>query len=238
VPDQDRVAPGPAAPVADGAAPATRAGRRARTRAAILDAARETFAARGFEKATIRAVARRAGYDPALVMQHFGSKTELFREATAIHLDLAGALAGPPETQTERILSCTFEGLDAQATRVASTLRTMLTHDDVAGEAVRLFHPPDLDGVADGPDAEPLAGLRRELVAALTLGTAITRYVLKSPAVEAASREDLLACLLPAVAALRPPPIPSPRDGAGAPAAGRTPVDGCPRQDSNLRPRD
>ena len=149
-------------------------------------------------------------------MQHFGSKTELFREATAIHLDLAGALAGPAETRTERMLSRTFEGLDAQATRVASTLRTMLTHDDVAGETLRLFHPPELDGIADGADgadAHPLDSLRRELVTALALGTAITRYVLKSPAVEAASREDLLACLLPAIAALRPPPIPAPRDG-------------------------
>lgn len=216
MPDQDRVAPGSGTPAGHGAAPATRAERRARTRAAILDAARVTFAANGFEKATIRAVARRAGCDPALVMQHFGSKTALFREATAIHLDVAGALAGPEETRTERVLCRTFEGLDAQSARVASTLRTMLTHDDVAGEALRLFGPPE-PGVAAGVDAgalaDPLADLRRELVTAITLGAAITRYVLRSPAVRAASREDLLACLLPAVDALRAPPARAPRDG-------------------------
>jgi AcrR family transcriptional regulator len=213
VPDQDRVAPDAGAPAEDGAVPTPRAERRARTRAAILDAARETFAANGFERATIRAVARRAGYDAALVMQHFGSKTDLFREATAIHLDVAEAVPGPEETRTERILCRTFDGLDAQAERVASTLRTMLTHDDVAGEALRLFHPPDLPGGDTGPDADPLTGLRRELVTAFTLGTAITRYVLKSPAIAGASREDLLACLLPAVDALRPPPVRRPRGG-------------------------
>jgi AcrR family transcriptional regulator len=213
VTDQDRVTSGTGAPGRDGAVPPTRAQRRARTRAAILDAARETFAANGFERSTIRAVARRAGYDAALVMQHFGSKTELFREATAIDLDVAAALDGPAETRTERILCRTFEGLDAQAARVASTLRTMLTHDEVAGEALRLFHPPDLDDTVAGPDADPLADLRRELVVAVTLGTAISRYVLRSPAVEAASREDLLACLLPAVDALRSPTIPVPRQG-------------------------
>jgi hypothetical protein len=144
-------------------------------------------------------------------MQHFGNKTALFREATAVHLDVAGALAGPEERRTERVPCRTYEGLDAQPARVASTLRTMLTHDGVAGEALRLFHLADLGG-ATGPDADPLADLRRELVTAVTLGTAITRYVLRSPAVRAASREDLLARLLPAVDALRAPVGP-PRDG-------------------------
>ena len=213
MPDPHCVAPGARASLEDDEAPTTRAERRARTRAAILAAARGTFAANGFERTTIRAVARRAGCDPALVMQHFGSKTELFREATAVHLDVAEALPGPEETRTERILCRTFDGLDAQAERVASTLRTMLTREDVAGEALRLFRPPDLVGDDTGPDADPLTGLRRELVTAVTLGTAISRYVLKSPAIAGASREDLIACLLPAVDALRLPTVRSRRGG-------------------------
>ncbi len=56
--------------------------RRRRTEASILDAARELFAADGFERTTIRGVAARAGIDPALVMQHFGSKERLFAEST------------------------------------------------------------------------------------------------------------------------------------------------------------
>ncbi len=50
----------------------------ARTRAALLEAARELFGARGYTATTVRQVAERAGVDPALVMRYFGSKTSLF----------------------------------------------------------------------------------------------------------------------------------------------------------------
>src|SRR3954447_6159444 len=52
--------------------------RRRRTEASILGAARELFAEGGFERTTIRAVAARAGVDPALVMQYYGNKEHLF----------------------------------------------------------------------------------------------------------------------------------------------------------------
>jgi AcrR family transcriptional regulator len=61
-----------------------RAGRRsgaagtARTRAAILGAAREAFAAKGFAGATIRQIASAAAVDPALVLHYFKAKDELF----------------------------------------------------------------------------------------------------------------------------------------------------------------
>lgn len=207
----------------------TRAERRVRTRAAILAAARETFAANGFQRATIRAVADRAGCDPALVMQHFGSKTELFQAATAVHLDMTKAIDGPAETLYERVLRHTFAALDEQAESVASTLRTMLTRDEVAEEALRLFNPPERPPAdqGDGPgEPDPLAALRADLMMSLTLGTAITRYVLRSPAVHDATRDELLSCLLPAVEALRPPPV----------TAGR-PVDDQPADDQPVAER-
>src|SRR5215216_6050998 len=57
-----------------------------RTRAAILTAARERFAADGYERATIRAIAGDAGIDPAMVMRYFGNKEKLF--AAAAEFDL------------------------------------------------------------------------------------------------------------------------------------------------------
>ncbi|MER5520331.1 TetR family transcriptional regulator [Streptomyces sp. NPDC002763] len=62
-------------------APLPRAARRRATRARVLDSARTLFAERGFERTTVRAVAAAAQVDPALVMQRFGSKRELFTEA-------------------------------------------------------------------------------------------------------------------------------------------------------------
>jgi AcrR family transcriptional regulator len=49
------------------------------TRGAIIDAARAEFAARGFDATSMRAVARAADVDPALVHHYFDSKDELFQ---------------------------------------------------------------------------------------------------------------------------------------------------------------
>lgn len=54
-------------------------------RARIRDAALELFGRDGFNRATIRAIARRAGVSPALVVHHYGSKEKL-REAVDDHV--------------------------------------------------------------------------------------------------------------------------------------------------------
>lgn len=194
---------------------ATLAERRARTRAAILRAARETFAENGYQKSTIRAVARRVGCDPALVMQHFGTKNALFRAATAVDIDARGAYAGPEDTRFERVLRHTFERMDDHADSIASTLRSMLTHDDIAEEALQLFSLPHPGDATPAAPEDPQAELRRELFKALTLGTAITRYVLKASAVENATLDDLLTCLLPAAEALQQVPATAPNTPKG-----------------------
>ncbi len=176
------------------ATPGTRAQRRERTRAAILQAAQQIFADNGYQKATIRAVAERAGCDPALVMQHFGSKNALFRAATFLDVDVKHAFAGPEHSRAERVLRHTFESLDQHPASIASTLRSMLTHDEIADEAVTLF------SALGEPEQE--ADLRSQLLMALTLGTAITRYVLKASAVQQASVDELLVHLIPAAEAL------------------------------------
>ena len=56
-------------------------------RAAILAAARELFAHRGFSGTTVRAVAGQAGVDPALVHHYFGTKTDLFVAALELPVD-------------------------------------------------------------------------------------------------------------------------------------------------------
>lgn len=60
------------------------------TRARILDAAEQLFAARGFEGASIRDIAKAAGVQGGLVAHHGGSKEELFRLVVARR---AGALS-------------------------------------------------------------------------------------------------------------------------------------------------
>lgn len=58
-----------------------RAERRAATAARILAAAQQEFGERGIDGATVRGIARRAGVDPSLVLQHYGTKQALFNLA-------------------------------------------------------------------------------------------------------------------------------------------------------------
>ncbi len=62
------------------------------TREAILGAARSAFAERGFDKASIRAIASAAEVDPALVHHYFGTKDQLFLAAMEAPIDPAQLL--------------------------------------------------------------------------------------------------------------------------------------------------
>jgi len=52
--------------------------RREHTRNLLLDAAKETFARKGFEGASLEEIAETAGYTRGAIYKHFGSKEELF----------------------------------------------------------------------------------------------------------------------------------------------------------------
>ena len=64
------------------------------TRAAILEAAKKIFAAKGFGAATVRDICEEAGVNIALVSRYFGSKRELYAEVCRSLFDgLAAPLA-------------------------------------------------------------------------------------------------------------------------------------------------
>ena len=57
------------------------------TRGAIVEAAKRVFAAKGYDGASLRAIAREAGVDPALVHHYFDGKASLFVAAMALPFD-------------------------------------------------------------------------------------------------------------------------------------------------------
>ena len=67
----------------------------------ILTAAREAFAQTGYAGTTMRAVARAADVDPALVYHYFGSKEALLDAATA-----------PPQRWLESVAASSNASLD------------------------------------------------------------------------------------------------------------------------------
>ncbi|MEV5646881.1 TetR family transcriptional regulator [Nocardia sp. NPDC052254] len=184
------------------AVPASRAQRRRQTRQLILEAARELFAERGYIETTIRAIAQRADVDPALVMQHFGTKSALFAEVAGIPETLDDALEGPPEELGERLLRHALADVDRKEDRTMPVLRSMLTHPEAA-HAVRcaIMNPETSPWtrVLVGPDA----GRRSALIGTLVLGVLIARYMVHLPGVADAPAERLVElvgpCLQPLV---------------------------------------
>ena len=69
------------------------------TREAVLDAARKSFAGKGFRATTVRSVAADAGVSPSMIHHFFATKDELFLAAIRMPIDpevvLGKVLAGP-----------------------------------------------------------------------------------------------------------------------------------------------
>ncbi|AKJ13142.1 TetR family transcriptional regulator [Streptomyces incarnatus] len=168
------------------------------TRTAILQAARERFAADGYERATIRAIARDARIDPSMVMRYYGSKESLFAAAVALDLRLPD-LTGVPRDEVGRTLVGHFLGLWEENEELTAVLRVGATNPAGAERMQGIFREqllPVARQVCPDPEQVPA---RAALCAAQLLGLALTRYVLRLPAARELTREELLAWLGPTV---------------------------------------
>ena len=164
-----------------------------RTRAAILDAARQLFADRGYDGATVRDVAAMAGIDPAMVIRYFGSKEELFARAAAIELDLPRLGAVPRERIGETLIRRFLEVWEGPASGagMAVLLRSAASNEFAAEKVREVFSAqvrPVIAAVGSPADAARRAGL----VSSQLLGLAMCRYVLKFPPVVAMSGEEIV----------------------------------------------
>lgn len=161
----------------------SRDAKRARTAQRILDAARQEFSARGFDGATVRGIARAAGVDPSLVMQHYGSKAALF--AVAVQL---------PDDDDRAVLEHLFEvlavRLDELPPETRALVRSMLTVPE-AEEHMRDFLDERVENLAGSLDGED-ARLRAVLAVSGILGLTITLHFLKLRAFDDVPRESLL----------------------------------------------
>ncbi|MGW0879322.1 TetR/AcrR family transcriptional regulator [Streptomyces sp. NPDC002671] len=177
----------------------TSGGRRSdATRSAILDAARERFASDGYDRATIRAIAKDARIDPSMVMRYFGSKEGLFAAAVTVDLRLPD-VREVPRDEVGRALVRHFLGQWEENEELTAVLRVGATNQAGAERMQSIFRE-QLFAVAERlcPDPEQ-APARAALCAAQLLGLALTRYVLRLPPTVALSREELVAWLGPTV---------------------------------------
>jgi AcrR family transcriptional regulator len=182
-----------------GRVPGTGGPRSEGTRRAILAAARATFAARGYEQTTIRAVAAQAGVDASMVMRYFQSKAGLFTAAVTLDLHVPDLRSVPASGRGE-LLVRHFIGRwedPARGEELIAMLRTAVTSETVAEQLQAV-----LSQLITGPIAalgNERAAERGALIAAQLLGLALCRYILGFEPLASLPADDVVAAIAPSV---------------------------------------
>jgi len=177
------------------------------TRAAIIRAAKESFAHAGRRAPTLRAIAERAGVDQALIFYYFGSKEKLFyemgSEGLKKFLDLR-ALGSPTsprfgtalvkaflEQCESRSYGLSFEAF-FQGAIAGSHLRPVLTQlwSEDAPLRLQVRDRGGHDNIVTG------------LIVSQLLGRGIARYLLNLEPLASASRERVAEAYGPALTRL------------------------------------
>lgn len=194
IPAGSQASPVPGPPV-----PGTGGPRSEGTRRAILDAARATFAARGYEQATIRTVAAQAGVDPSMVMRYFGSKAGLFTAAVTLDLQVPDLRSVPASRRGELLVRNFISRWEdpVRDEELSALLRTAVTSETVAGQ---------LQAIVSQLVTEPIAALgdeqaaeRGTLIVAQLLGLALARYILRFEPLASLPADDVVAAIAPSV---------------------------------------
>ncbi|WAX78699.1 TetR/AcrR family transcriptional regulator [Streptomyces sp. KMM 9044] len=175
------------------------------TRDRILGAAREEFSEHGYDKTSVRGIAKSAGVDAALVHHYFGTKEQVFE--AAVEVAFAPVLEGrqavldaPLEEVGERMTRMILGLWENPVTRapLLAIIRSAVNNETAAGVFRRLVAGQLLRRIAgqlDLADAE----LRAELAAAQLVGIAMIRYVIKIEPLASADPEQIIRRVAPVV---------------------------------------
>lgn len=171
------------------------------TRALLLDAARIEFAERGYEGATVRRIAQRAGVDAAMVNHWFGGKDALFTASIDVPVSPAeirdAILPGDRERVGARIVTAFLRVWDdTGGGPMAALIQSVAGHEDAAG-LLRDF----LGNVLIGPIVSAVApdehALRGSLAGSQMIGLGMARYVLKMEPLASADHPTVVAAVAP-----------------------------------------
>jgi len=170
--------------------------------ARILTAARAEFAQSGWAGTTIRAVARAADVDPALVYHYFSSKEVLLDAATTPPqrwLDnVAKTWATPVDRLGEALLRLMLGAwADDEIGPVLRAVLLTAAHDETTRDKLRRIVESSLIGVAPLAADDGARLIRSGLVSSQIMGLALMRYVWHVEPVASMTDDELVAAVAP-----------------------------------------
>lgn len=172
------------------------------TRQAILDAARASFNQNGYDRATIRDVAKRASVDPALVHHFFGSKQNLFAASMDLPFEptpiIERVIQGDIDSLGDRMAQTFFAVWDAHAegNPIVGLIRSA-TSNEKAGSMLREFITTEIVGRITKGLRLSSPQLRAGLIASQMIGAAFIRYVIRLEPIASMSAADLGRLIAP-----------------------------------------
>lgn len=186
------------------------------TRLRLLDAASELFAERGYERATVRDIASRAGANQALLFRYFGSKKALFGEVMA-----RGGQEQLRSTPPERLFEVALRGMLAGGGKAGTDrslevcLRSIGGSDEIA-EALRGLGEEYAEVLATLSEGET-GSLRADLALSWLLGIGLMRVVVAKEPLASADPDTVCALVAGALGnLLENLPKNGPADGESA----------------------
>lgn len=162
----------------------------------LLMAARESFAAVGFDRTTLRGIARDSGVDPALVRYYFGTKEELFRAALDAPPDYLGNMAevesSPPEDRGRTIARVVLASWENPETALVwrSLFLSAMTEPSALERLENCFVGVFAATIA--PETDPVEReVRQALATADIIGVVTGRYLWKVDGLASVPLEEL-----------------------------------------------
>ncbi|MFD3521897.1 TetR family transcriptional regulator [Streptomyces sp. NPDC058653] len=168
----------------------------------ILEAARSEFGERGFDKTSVRGIAKAAEVDPALVHHYFGTKEEVFGAAIEVSFEpamvLPTLLSGGKDRIGERLARYFISVWENPVSRapLLAILRSAVTNETAAAVLRKFVLRRLLERIAVELDV-PDPTFRAELAASHMIGIAILRYVLKAEPLASVDTEEIVRLVAP-----------------------------------------
>ncbi|WP_330318769.1 TetR/AcrR family transcriptional regulator [Streptomyces platensis] len=168
------------------------------TRLRLLDAASELFAERGYERATVRDIASRAGANQALLFRYFGSKKALFGEVMA-----RGGQEQLRSTPAERLFEVALRGMlagsgGAGADRSLEVCLRSIGGSDEIAEALRGLGEEYAEVLGTLSESDT-GSLRADLALSWLLGIGLMRVVVAKEPLASADPDTVCALVADAL---------------------------------------